>query len=458
MEVCVRVIQEIESNGCFWLPDDPERQLSGTLKVSDSGSVLLEVMGHFGELDFNKTPKLDRVLGYIEVGGDVTLENCTCLNLKTGGISKSIFQVSLALIGACYEKDDITFSKVSFSVEGFNQWMGGSGISGTRNYEDKSILIKYEPLPKVEFTLHNNVKFTFDYSSDFQQNLNEVRLTERPCILLESDDSKPYEFFLSLIFQITNFFCFAIDRTITLELVTGFSSKFQIDLGDESFDKPIRLYYKSRPFSEENLEIHSHNMLFRYDHFRDNIGVVLTKWLANYERFKPVFNLYFASKFGENYLEAKFLFLAQGIETLHRYENKNETYIDESKYGELKECLMIACPEEHKDWLKGKLEHGNELSLRKRIKQMITPFNTFFGNNQKRLIQKIIDTRNYLTHYSERLEQSKVDKGELWKVCMKLEHLFQLHLLRLIGMTDGQIEDLISKNERFLLDMKDDPV
>lgn len=97
-------------------------------------------------------------------------------------------------------------------------------------------------------------------------------------------------------------------------------------------------------------------------------------------------------------------------------------------------------------WLPGNSE--NRLPGVLRIKQMIEPFRHLFGNPKERksFIGKVIDTRSYLTHYDSRLANQAVDGEELWKLCTKLEALFQLHFLRLIGLDVDSINKIVKEN------------
>jgi hypothetical protein len=169
----------------------------------------------------------------------------------------------------------------------------------------------------------------------------------------------------------------------------------------------------------------------------------------NYETSKPAFNLYFASKAGaHSYLDGRFLALAQGIETLHR-RNSQETMMEESAFNKLVAEIVKGCPSEKQDWLAAKLEHANELSLRHRLRQMIEPYKNLYGDSKQRnnFIGKVIDTRNFFTHYDPKLAQKWARGEDLWKLCMKLEALFQLHFLRLVGLESTRINDLAKKND-----------
>ena len=104
----------------------------------------------------------------------------------------------------------------------------------------------------------------------------------------------------------------------------------------------------------------------------------------------------------------------------------DEKRMDEAEFEELVENLIEKCPEEHKEWLSRELKYGNEVSLRKRLKDIIKPFRTVIGNCTRRdnLINRIVNTRNYLTHYDPCLESEAAEGQDLWNLCVNMEMLF----------------------------------
>ncbi len=158
-------------------------------------------------------------------------------------------------------------------------------------------------------------------------------------------------------------------------------------------------------------------------------------------------NLYFSTKIGaQKYLDGKFLALAQGLETYHR-KTSTEKLMDEQEFKELVEEIISKCPEENKQWLEGRLKHGNEINLRKRIKSIIEPFKDFVGTRDERskIVSKIVDTRNYLTHYDQSLKSIAANNEELLSLCYKMEAFFQLHFLQELGFTSDEIKSILER-------------
>ena len=88
------------------------------------------------------------------------------------------------------------------------------------------------------------------------------------------------------------------------------------------------------------------------------------------------------------------------------------------------------------------LYHGNEINLGQLIKRIIEPYKSYIGSSKQRnkFIRNVVNTRNYLTHYSEDLEKDSLKGSELWRLCQKMEAVFQLHLLQQLGFEELDIQ------------------
>lgn len=464
----MRLPEAIEKSGYFWLLSSPENKLPGTLRISESGATTLEIIGVFGDTlaalnDDNFD--LNRVVGLIEDGKLVTLERCIYQNksISFGGISKSTICVNFAFVGVGYdESEEVKFSRLDFSVEGLDEWLGISGIKVEHSDDYKSTSLRYTPPEKIAFQLPSGMalEFIFGYTLPGSRTVIEAKITQKAYVSLNSKMLLPIDDYLDVVFKINNFLCFATDETVSLDSITCYSNKITREISNgEKREIAISVYYESYPYTEVKPEITWHKMLFRYGHVANELEKILANWLVNYQVSEPAFNLYFSSKSGAHkYLEGRFLSLAQGIETLHR-RNSNDTLMSEDEFNNLVDLISKACPSDKIDWLHGKLKYANELVLRQRIKQMIEPFQRFFGcgSERKSFIGKVIDTRNFLTHYDPRLAEQAANGKELWELCMKLEGLFQLHLLRMIKMDDNLITSLIKENRAIRNKLKLDP-
>ena len=450
----MRLSTPIETLGTFWLPANPEDRLSGNLRISDSGKVTLELGGIFGDERFaiqdmgigtepppdGDKPDYSRIVGEVEQGGFVTLERCLPAGSRikmAGGQSKSTYQARFAFIGGAYDPGkELSFADVSLSVKGLNEWLSVSGIHLQWDLERKSGSICYHCLEDISFRLQNETDITFSFSitpPGFSRFTTEASVVQESNIVFKPNCPQPIEYFSSLALKLCNFLSLAIDQPVSTISMTGFLERETES--PESPRSPIHIFYEASSRSDASPEIRWYDIIFTYQHVANQCEEILTKWLESYETFEPAFNLYFSSRSDPfQYLDGRFLRLVQGLETLHR-RSCQDTVMPKGEFKKLLDSLLENCPKEWEDLVRGNLNHANAPSLRKRMASLIEPFQEFFGSQDEAtsFVSQVVHTRNYFTHYNQSLERKAANREDLWRLCEKLDALFILHLLRLIG-------------------------
>ena len=464
----MRLAEPIEKSGFFWLPEKPENQVPGTLRISKSGEITLELNGllkdpfgapqrdaplsHFRQQDF------DRILGRVREHGLVTLERCICTQeeITVGVSSTSTLIAHFAFIGLNYEREEeVKFSEFRFSVEGLDEWLSISGFDVRNNWEEgriSGVFINYQRPNEISLTIADGIELEFNFGwkgPSISQTMTQATTTQKAFVSLKTKEPRSFEYFGLLALKVCNFFCLAIDQTISIGSVTAYSREWTRENETPKQHRvPIRVYYQSVSYSEETPKIAEHRMLFRYPDVASRIGQILSKWLDSYGTFTPAYNLYFASRYdGRQYPDVNFLRLVQGIETLHR-RSSEETEMPKDEFKNHVNSILQSCPDDKRDWVKDKLSSANALPLRRRLGRMIEPFRHLFGNEEESeiLVKRIVDTRNYLTHYSGKLERKAASHEDLLMLRDKLEGLFQLHLMRLIGFDGEFIASILNRN------------
>ena len=414
----MRLPEPIEKRGFFWLPADPDDRLPGILRISDSGEVKLEVSGVFGDPSFvfqdmglgssppanGERPNLERIVGKVEKDGPVTLDVCFrqdgTLNFS-GGLSSSIYHARFAFIGGDYEiGEELAFSELSLSLEGLDEWLSISGIRVEWDLEHNSGSIDCHTPEAISLRISDEIELAFSFGlapPSFSALTTKAAVSQTSYISLKLKGPQPIEYFLPLLFKLCNFLSLATDQPVSINSITGFLER---ETGTAEKPRvPIQVYYQSSPRSETKPGIQRHDMLFAYQNVADQCEQILTKWLESYETFEPAFNLYFASRSDAlQYLDVRFLRLAQAVETLHR-RSCQDTAMPEDEFKELRNSILEGCPQDKKEWMEGKLKYANELSLRQRIKAMIKPFQAWFGNRNETgsFVCKVVDTRRTIS-------------------------------------------------------------
>ena len=449
----MRIKEEFKRSGEFWLPSTPDKKVLGALSILDGGRVELEVTGLLE--DSTKSLNLRRIVGQVQKERSVplipvTLDDCHYRTIPTPyGIPKSLIRVNRAFIGIQYDEGEVPdFNTLTFSVEGIEEWVGISGIRIKTISENDIPTMSYERLANFPVELENDMELLVTWVPSWGYSRNgEARISEKVYFRLVSRNVRKLDEFISVARKILTFFCFAVNQIVSLDSVVATSQYLQEDIGNgKKMPVSINIYQPSWPYSKGSQSINWYDMLFEFKHIQKDAQMIINKWMQGYEQSAPAFHLYFLARMRtQTYLEERFLTLAQGLEAYHR-SISDETQMEAVEFEELVKNIINRCPEENRDWLEQRLMHTNDLSLRNRIKKMIEPFNSIFGNKGKRnaLVNEIVETRNRLTHFGLSLEPSAATVQSLEYLCLKMELLFELHFLLLLGFSKEEVDSIIA--------------
>ncbi|MEI6746496.1 MAG: HEPN domain-containing protein [Methylococcaceae bacterium] len=452
----MRVKEEFKKSGYFWLPSTSDNKITGTLSISDSGRIELEYVGQL-QMDMNdaiNNHQVDKIVGRTEDGQFVTLEKCLFLNknLSMFGdeISKGLIQANKIFIGiGCEENELPHFNTVLFSVEGIDEWVGISGIEAFIENGTQNATISYNRPEDIAINLDNGMQLSITFApSLFNQPKTEIKIIQKTYFKLVCTEEKELNEFISVMHKITTLLCLGIDEIVCLDSVEATSNNHYQNFGDIKRNIPIKIYYQSLPYSSTVPKIEFHQMLFTFGWIKNNFAEIINNWLNAYETLYVVFDLYFSTKMEhQKYSDGKFLALVQGLETYHR-KTSTQKLMPENEFNELVEKIVSQCPENNKKWLEGRLKHGNEINLRKRIENVLEPFKNLIGNckTQKKLVGNIVATRNHLTHYEES-STSVVEGIDLYFLCLKMEAIFQLHFLSVLGFSTEEIKSIFDSTK-----------
>jgi hypothetical protein len=133
------------------------------------------------------------------------------------------------------------------------------------------------------------------------------------------------------------------------------------------------------------------------------------------------------------YLQIQFQLVVYALEAYHR----RITTIQENnlqKHNKKISDILRSCSPEYGSWLDEKLKYSYEPNLRHRLKELISEyeiiFSRFVSGNKGDFVNKVVNTRNYLTHYDQDLRHKAItDMDILHEVTQKLIGLLQVCLL-----------------------------
>jgi hypothetical protein len=463
-------MNSFEEEGIWWLPENPDNYFSGILKFDPVKGAKLELTGSFDEdrvlgipLETDD-PNKSIILGVIS-RKEVTLHKCYEFysSSSSPGIQVSHFDVRTVYLGHHFEKEeDIKFNSISVNYSNLNEWVGITGFKLRHELDSNGHFTKFncnfQYPEKIDLSL-DDLDMSINYSFIGTRDFYNPKLKQTTLIELYPNNSLSFkEFKENILYYIQNFLSLGIGKAIYPLQIKGKNEACKIDLPDEkTIYKDIEIYYRTNSFNLPEKTLNTHEMFFSLRDIEDSFEECLNNWFRKADALKPAYDLYFATLYNSSmYLEHNFLSLAQAIESYHRRLYGGE-YMLCDDYKDVYDTLMDAIPDyvgnDHKQSLRGRIRYGNEFSFRTRLKKIFENLgenvtSTLIADKNS-FINKVVNMRNYLTHYDKSLED-KVNKDEdLHLLTIKLKFIMEVCFLLELGIPSNKIEEFISRDRRY---------
>jgi len=458
------MIEEFEYDGIWWLPEKPSNKVSGKLKFHPVEGLKLQLIGSFKELKNLHTflqPLI--ILGITSNGKIITLYKCyeSRSHISMPGFLSSSFIASVAFLGCHFEKEEkIRFDFLSLNYSYLEEWTGITGFQFNIETDSEAQLKKYEVIysfpEKIEAKIGNlNISFDYNFTSE-EDKLKEVNLKHTTFIKIKPNESLHFNDYQDICYRIQNFLSLAIGKAVFPIIIKGKSKSCSTKSQNGKAIYPdIFIYYATNSLFETSSEIHPFDMLFTFRDISGKFESILKNWLEKAEMLKPVYDLYFGTLYNPRmYLQHQFLSMIQAVEAYHRRKFEGK-YLSDEDYepiqGRFKDIInKLDVDASFKDALKSRLKYGNEYSLRKRLKDLFVKCRDITQNfikDEDNFINRVIDTRNYLTHYDKKL-RNIADGKDLYYITQKLKIILQICLLYELGFTKEEIKSVFQRKAR----------
>jgi hypothetical protein len=459
-------MEEFEYNGIWWLPENPDNKISGTLKFHPVEGANLELIGSFKELkDLKAFLQPNIILGITSNGKIITLYKCfeSRSHMNIPGFLSSSFIARVVFLGHHFEKEeDIIFDSLSLNYSHLEEWARITGFQVKLETDSKNHLTKHEVTynfpQKVEAKLDNfNISFDYDFTLG-GDSIKEVNLKQ--IMFIKIEPHKPIhfnEYQRNMCYHISNFLCLAIGRAVYPLIIKGKTEACKTKLSDGKVAyNDILILYKMEHLPDLSKKIRPFDMLFSFGDILDNFEKCLRNWFAKSEVLQPVYDLYFGTLYNPSmYLQHEFLSLIQAIESYHRRVDEGK-YVSVDDYKQIYETLITTIPQEldtdFRESLKQKLKYLNEFSLRRRLKEILEKCGDVVNlliHDNKRFIEDAVNTRNFLTHYDKNLDSKAKSGPELYTLVQKMKFILELCFLVELEMPLETLKALISRNRRY---------
>lgn len=440
--------------GYWWLPSAPDNMLSGTLLIREDGPTELTVLGSWTHPMPIGTiaPRVPVVFGVSAKGEQITLSECLVRSstFNAPGIPTAIICPYIVFRRAHIINHRLAeFYSASVEFGGIIEWLGVTGLSIVRPHERNGLTLNYELPRDITIDLNDNLTLvlSFWWSGPLSsQTVLAAQIEQGVRLKVMSAGGAGYHDLYATLNRLANFFTLAFNYPVSFREMIVESREFLIDTPEGAVSEAIVSTPGSYEEPTATRALHAHDMLFRYRDVEPEFDTMIRAWYQSYETLEPALNMYFAlERRSSVYMEQRFLGLVQALEALHRRTTASTP--SRAHTTRLAE-IMKAVPEVHREWLSGRLTYSHEPPLRRRLVELIKPFREIFGSESQRsrFIDRVVATRNYLTHYDETSQGRAVAPNKLWPYMYLLRLVFVLRCLAEIGFDAERARRIVAEN------------
>lgn len=412
-------VEKIDKLGVFWLADAPDNKLSGRLTFDPTTTIKLSLVGDF-EGDRGSNPRDHvRVHGWLE-NSKVTLVSCFSghASWPSPGVATTSFIANGLFTGDHLDEEQATFDTLHLELIDLDNWVGSTGLEDSFDWDRSGTrplyTLSFTPIdrPAGEFS-----RGTIRMASMWKRSSLGVRgsgLETWPAIHIEYSAPQAFDAIQQDAGRLLDLLILCIDGSSYIDRLMVTSKQIRVetlggkDAGPQQIDYIApRLAYVD---PSERKPREQYRMLLTFEEVGG--ATTLAKWLDVVEPFQPALDSMMSitharQMFGEN----RFLNVTYAAEAFHR-ETFGDGYLAEDSYQALLRDIMDATPSEHHEWLKDRLVHGNEPTLRKRLSQLATraglAVRPLIGDKAKWAFA-VSQVRNTLTHVGKARNFEGVD-------------------------------------------------
>lgn len=455
------MIHPIEYRGSWFIPTKPRSKIAGVLRFTPSDKIYLELDGVFQEdhdhlAVFNRDMRDEVViLGVTSTGVKITLYKCVEINFKYNTSSK--YLVHAIITGDHFKSEEkIVFAKLRVAFANLEEWVGVNVVKSKHGETARELLVHCEAPTVIPVTTSGKQQISLEAVWHARFDRDRTTIQEETFFNIKFSHPTNLVSCLDLLRGIQDFLGVAMSKPPFPTRIEAWEKASSAQKVITILFIPVLAYNPKKKYFNE--------MLFTSNDIRETSDKFVNNWLERREILKPVYNLYFANLHNPSiYTENRFLNLTQAIETYHRrvfggkYMDDNEFL--EGLYKDFVASIPAHVNKEFRESLtKGKFRYANEYSLRKRLTELLKKYHdslpiNFLGSNKARIgfIGKVIDTRNYLTHYDETSKENIAKGTDLFYLEQGLKVIMEVILLTEIGFASEKIREIITKSEAYRL-------
>lgn len=311
-------------------------------------------------------------------------------------------------IGHHFDVDDLVFQSATVVLSDLDSWCVRSGITVEEEYlNDRSApnalyAMSFVPLPEESCSFsRGRVTLAFRWKSGGDPT-HGIEFQQWPVIKIEYNEMQPLGVIQKDLGRVQNLVTLCIDAPTAVDNLFLYRPDIRVKmLSGEDAPEQQSIEFIASPLQyvqpQDRKPRHWHQMLLSYEELG---GVAaIARWLDASQQFQRALDSFMSIKHAKQiFAENRFLNVTFAAEAFHR-NIQDLPHMDEETFTRLLDSYVESTPDEHLDWLRGKIR--NEPTLRKRLQLLaarsVTATRPLIGDKD-RWAYTLSQVRNELTH------------------------------------------------------------
>jgi HEPN superfamily Apea-like protein/ApeA-like protein len=455
-----------------WKAPEWREWMPGSLEFSPQGGIRLLLDEHpggpfealKGTLE-QSSRLLDTIHGVTTEGDFVTLLKArlvgTGFSGRTGGATTgtSRYHSLLMVLGEHLENSGAAkYHSVSVRYANLEEIVGFAPLSHSVEEDDRKMLgatVRFKNPQKLIARLDDyNVEAVYAFGTQGDA-LRSLRIDVSAWLTITSESEQLIDEFLKRPCKIlSQLLGMSIGWLPIVVSIHAESRRNTIAHGARQLPNPSSIFFAQRPRSAAIHDIHPADLPFTLAGLGTRFEEVLARWQVRAAALSSSLDFFFSLDGDAGVaIEHHFLNATNAAESFHRSASPNQSRWSEDEFDTRLADILSRVSVDDREWLADQLRYANELRFRARVKEMFDQqpddVGTVLGD-RKSFVDKVVNTRNYLTHHDKDLEARAVRGAvELWRLTKGLRLILQSLFLQELGFSAAELSSAVKKLEDY---------
>lgn len=448
--------------GIWWLPEQEDVRVAGALSFSQKDGPILTIFGSFstGSRRFGADLE-DRaaIHGMTKDGKAVSLLDALHTSHQGGlthNVVREIYKGHLLAIGYHFaSEDEEIFTRSFVSFEDIEEWLGHRFFDLHASRDDVNWTLDIARFKDRLLAQIDDIALSAGTGFYTDSGTTNFTINASCYIKIAPAASKSLNWHLSAASKIQSLASLCTGRHLPLRSLMLDGPQIPYASGGS---RPADVHlYASFPNPESQKARKYEMPLIRVADFPDPADQVFQRWFASYDELSSAVYLFLAALADRaTFISARFTLAIQALEVFHR-RSAPGTIIPKKDHTALKKTLVAAIPDDTlaamREKLEGVLSFSNEPSLKLRVGALLKEVETSFSEAPEGyggdFVARLVNTRNYYTHYSPKLEGKTLEGIDMHFAIRRIVLLLTMLLLVRIGVAPSKLRLAIGNHREF---------